>query len=209
MKRDPAVLDSEPPGVPRETLERLRDYLALLRRWNARINLVADAPEEEQWQRHILDSLQLVPLLPDPGEPIIDIGSGAGLPGLVLAAATGREMHLVESDRRKSAFMLEAARALGLDKVHIHPVRIESASLLPAAVVTARALAPLSSLLVHAHRLLAPGGAAIFPKGRGAEAELTTALADWTMQIERFPSRTDPTATILRLREIRPVRAPA
>ena len=195
--------------VSRETRDRLRDYLALLRRWNARINLVADAPEEEQWSRHILDSLQLVPLLPDPGEPIIDLGSGAGLPGLVLAAATGRETHLLESDRRKAAFLIEAARALGLGRVHIHPVRIEAATVPPAAVVTARALAPLPVLLVHAHRLLAPGGTALFPKGRSADAELTAGLADWTMKVERFPSRTDPAATILRLREIRPARAPA
>ena len=209
MKRGPGLLEAEPAEVSRETLERLRGYLALLRRWSARINLVADAPEEEQWQRHILDSLQLVSLLPEPGEPIIDLGSGAGLPGLVLAAATGREAHLIEADRRKSAFLIEAARMLGLAKVQVHPVRIEAATVAPAAVVTARALAPLPNLLIHAHRLLAPGGTAIFPKGRGVDTELTAALADWTMEVERFPSRTDPTATILRLREIRPARAPA
>lgn len=195
--------------VSRETRIRLRNLLILLRRWNTRINLVADAPEEEQWQRHILDSLQLVPLLPASPEPLVDLGSGAGFPGLVLAIATGCETHLIEADRRKAAFLIEASRHLGVARVTVLSTRIERAAPPPARVVTARALAPLSGLLPHAHRLLAPGGIAVFPKGRTAEEELTAAAADWTMRIERFPSRTDPTATILRLSEIRPVKPDA
>lgn len=188
---------------------RLRAYLDLLRRWNARINLVADAPEAVLWQRHILDSLQLVPLLPPEPAPLLDIGSGAGFPGLVLATATGQETHLVESDRRKAAFLVEAARSLDLPNVQVHPMRIEAMPPAGARVITARALAPLPILLAHASRHLTPGGVALFPKGRTAADELTAAAADWTMQVERFPSRTDPAATILRLGDIRPARTPA
>jgi 16S rRNA (guanine(527)-N(7))-methyltransferase RsmG len=190
--------------VPRETEARLQDFVALLLRWNTRINLTAERDERAIWQRHVLDSLQLAPLVP-PGEgPLVDLGSGAGFPGLVLALATGRETHLVESDRRKSAFLIEAARVMALPRVKIHPTRIEAATLPPAATLTARALAPLSALLPHAHRILAPGGVALFPKGRTAEQELTDAAGAWIMHTERFPSRTDPHATILRLSEIRP-----
>jgi 16S rRNA (guanine(527)-N(7))-methyltransferase RsmG len=192
--------------VPRETEGLLRAYLALLLKWNARINLVARGDPEAIWRRHVLDSLQLVPLMPAGAGPVIDLGSGAGLPGLVLAAATGCEMHLIESDRRKSAFLIEAARSLGLAQVTVHQTRIEETVPPPAALVTARALAPLPVLLAHAHRLLAPGGVGLFPKGKTAEDELTAATPDWHMRVERFPSRTDPAATILRLSEIRPAR---
>lgn len=196
-------------GVSRETEARLRDYLSLLLRWNTRINLIAKAEAEAAWARHVLDSAQLAPLLPDEPGPLVDLGSGAGFPGLVLALLSGRDTHLVESDRRKCAFLQEAARLLGLTGVTIHPSRIEAARLPLAAIVSARALAPLPALLGHTHRILAPGGIALFPKGRTATEELTAAAADWTMRIERFPSRTDPDSTILRLSEIRPVSAQA
>lgn len=207
MKQEPVV---GPFDVSRETEQRLRDYLALLRRWNARINLVADAPDDAQWQRHVLDCLQLAPLTQDaPDGPIVDLGSGAGLPGLILAIATGRDTHLIESDRRKAAFLIDAAAQLQVPRVRVHAARIESVTPPPAAILTARALAPLTALLPHTHRLLARDGIALFPKGRTAEDELTAAAPAWTMQVERVPSRTDPSATILRLREIRPARAPA
>jgi 16S rRNA (guanine(527)-N(7))-methyltransferase RsmG len=196
-------------GVSRETLIGLRAYLALLRRWNARINLVADAPEDAQWERHVRDSLQLLPLLATaPAGPLVDLGAGAGLPGIVLAAASGRPTHLVEADQRKCAFLAEAARTLGLADVKIHAQRIEAMALPPAAIVTARALAPLAVLVGHAHRFLAPEGIAVFPKGRLAEGELTAALPAWKMQVERFPSLTDPAATIFRLSAICPTGAP-
>lgn len=199
------VKQPEPPAelpVSRETEARLRAYLRLLLDWNSRINLVAAAPEDVLWQRHILDGWQLLPLLPD--GPLADLGSGGGLPGLVIAIGRAQETHLVESDRRKSAFLIEAARQLGLPHVRVHPRRIEAAPLQPLAVLTARALAPLTDLLPHAARLLAPGGVAVFPKGRTAEAELTAAAPHWFMQVERFASRTDAAATIFRLSEIRP-----
>ncbi len=188
--------------VPRETEARLRDYLRLLLAWNARINLVAAVSEEEAWQRHILDCWQMLPILP-PG-PLADIGSGGGLPGLVIAIGREEETHLVESDRRKCAFLMEAARTLGLNHVRVHPARIEAARLPKIKVLTARALAPLTDLLGHAAQILRTDGVAVFLKGRNAEAELTAAAPHWLMRTERFPSRTDAQATILRLSEIRP-----
>jgi 16S rRNA (guanine527-N7)-methyltransferase len=195
-----------PPRVPRETEERLEAFLALLLRWNARINLVAERDADTLRRRHIADSLQLLPLLPEGGGEAADLGTGGGFPGLVLAIADGgRLWHLVESDRRKAAFLLAASAELGLSHVRVHTARIESVVLPPLSLLTARALAPLPILLGHAARLLAPEGTAIFPKGRTAEAELTAAAADWTMHIERFASRTEAGATLLRLTGIRRV----
>jgi 16S rRNA (guanine527-N7)-methyltransferase len=194
-----------PPAPPLEaaTTARLDAFTDLLLRWNARINLVADRDAEAVRTRHIADSLQLLPLLPEGDGPVGDLGSGGGFPGLVLAIASRRPFHLVESDRRKAAFLTEAAAQLGLTHVRVHPQRIEAARLPPLAAVTARALAPLTDLLPHAARLLAPGGIALFPKGRTAEDELTAALMHWTLRVERFQSRTAPDATLLRLSEIR------
>lgn len=193
------------PGVPPDAARdaRLATYTDLLLRWNATINLVSARTAAEVENRHIADSLQLLPLLPPTGA-IADLGSGAGLPGLVLAAALPeREVHLVESDRRKSAFLIDAAGRMGLARVTIHPQRIEQATLPPIAAMTARALAPLDILLGFAARILAPSGVAILPKGRNAEQELTAAAAHWHFRPERFDSRTDPEATIFRLSEIR------
>jgi 16S rRNA (guanine527-N7)-methyltransferase len=198
----------KPPSssVSRETEARLDDFLALLLRWNARINLVAERDAETLRARHVADSLQLLPLLPPGDGPAADLGTGGGFPGLVLAIAdTGRPWHLVEADRRKAAFLVAASAELGLSHIRVHAARIEAVTLPPLALVTARALAPLAVLLGHAARLLAPDGVAVFPKGRTAEAELTVASADWTMDIERFESRTEPGATILRIAGIRRV----
>jgi 16S rRNA (guanine527-N7)-methyltransferase len=194
-----------PPVTPPSaaTAARLDAFLDLLLRWNARINLVADAAPQAIRNRHIEDSLQLLPLLPEGDAPIGDLGTGGGFPGLVLATAIERPVHLVESDRRKAAFLTDAAGQLGLRHVTIHPTRIEAARLPPLAALTARALAPLAGLLPHAARFLAPAGVAIFPKGRTADAELTAAAQAWTFRAERFASRTDPEATILRIHDIR------
>lgn len=187
-------------AVSRETEERLETFLALLLRWNARINLVASQDPAVLRQRHIMDSLQLLPLLPEGDTPMADLGSGGGFPGLVLAMAVTRPVHLVESDRRKAAFLQAAAAELNLAHVTIHPLRIEAVRLPPIAVLTARALAPLEKMLPWAKALLAPDGVAIFPKGQGAEAEIADATgAGWTMALQRFKSSTDPNAIILRM----------
>lgn len=187
------------------SLNRLGVFIDLLRRWNSRINLIAPASEAAIWRRHVLDSAQLASLLPVPGEnpeaDIIDLGSGAGFPGLVLAIITGRLIHLVEADHRKAAFLREAIRVTSASAV-VHVGRAESLLLPRCAIATARAVAGLSDLLELAAPLLRPNGVFLFPKGRTAEAELTHARRQWHMHVERFPSHTDPDATIFRLREV-------
>lgn len=192
------------PEIDRAAEERLRTFVVLLLQWNRRINLLSRGDEAFVWERHILDSVQLVPLLPVTSGRLIDLGSGAGFPGIVLAVLTGCEVHLVESDARKGAFLREATRALGVD-AQVHVARAEALDLPPAPVVTARALAPLPELLALAAPLLTPAGICLFPKGRSADNELTAARREWHMQVERFSSRTSPTAALLRLREIRRV----
>ncbi|ABI60908.1 16S rRNA (guanine(527)-N(7))-methyltransferase RsmG [Granulibacter bethesdensis] len=188
-------------GVSRETGEKLALYESLLTRWTRTVNLVSRNDVEHIRDRHILDSLQLLPLLePLPG-PLIDIGSGGGLPGLVLAIATGRETHLVEADQRKAAFLREAARATE-SNVTVHACRIEQCNIAPAPVLTARALAPLNVLLGYALRLLSKNGVALFMKGKTAEQELTEAATEWHMRVQLSPSRTHPEASILRIDEI-------
>ncbi len=191
-------------GVSRETTDKLRAFVDLLLRWNRRINLVSARSADDIWERHVLDSLQLLPLLPPGSASLLDLGSGAGFPGLVLSVATGWDAGLVEADKRKAAFLADAAGRLGLAKVMVHAERIEELALPKARLLTARALAPLPELLRHAHALLAPDGTALFPKGRTAEEELEAASRDWTMKVERFTSRTDPASTIFRVSEVRP-----
>lgn len=194
---------SPPPleNVSRETLLRLELFADLLLTWNARINLISRADAPHLWQRHITDALQLAPLIP-PGCPrAIDLGSGAGFPGLVLAIATGMRFDLIESDQRKASFLREAGR-LTAAPVQVHACRIELAKCPPAPLITARALAPLSSLLGFAVPLLADGGVCLFPKGENAETEVDAALAAWTMRVERHISSTDRSGVILRISEV-------
>lgn len=184
--------------------EALRSFASLLLRWNRTVNLIARSDERHLWQRHIEDALQLAPLIPAGTERGVDLGSGAGFPGLVLACATGIPFDLIEADQRKAAFLREAGRATGAP-VRVHACRIESAALSPAPLVTARALAPLPLLLRLAAPKLAPGGVAMFPKGTDIDRELTAARREWHMKVERFPSRTGPGAVILKVSELRPV----
>lgn len=188
-------------GVSRETLDRLSAYAALLAKWNPTINLVAKSTLDDVWGRHFADSAQLFPLLPAGTRALVDLGSGAGFPGLVLAIIGVPEVHLVESDARKAAFLREAARVTGAPAT-VHAVRIETAPAIAADVVTARALADLGDLLPWALRFLKPGGVCVFPKGRSAGDELTRIGDSWTMRVERFPSRTDGDSTILRISDI-------
>jgi 16S rRNA (guanine527-N7)-methyltransferase len=189
--------------VSRETSERLDVFAALLLRWNARINLISRADEPHLRRRHIDDSLQLAGLVPVGVDRAIDLGSGAGFPGLVLSIACGVTFDLVEADQRKAAFLREAIRATGA-KAQVHGQRIEAIALAPAALVTARALAPLAALLTLAAPLLSPGGVCLFPKGENAAREASEAEAAWTMRVERHISRTDRSGVILRISEVAP-----
>ncbi len=188
--------------VSRETWQALQSYAALIERWNKSINLVGKRDMPALWERHIRDCLQLAELVPPEGGQVIDLGSGAGLPGIVIALARpDLEVALVESDTRKAAFLQNAVAELGI-RAQVYPDRIEALALPPAPVVTARALAPLSQLLRYAAPLVAPEGICLFPKGRNTKAELTLAAAEWQMEVESLPSRTDPDAVILRIRRI-------
>jgi 16S rRNA (guanine527-N7)-methyltransferase len=185
-----------------DTRRRLDLFAALLLRWNTRINLIARGDEAAIWSRHILDSAQLAPLLPPrPGE-LADLGSGGGFPGLILALVTDWHVHLVESDQRKAAFLREAVRETGATAT-IHAMRAEHLTIGPVPAVTARALAPVATVLGLAAPLLRPDGVCVLAKGRTAESELTAAAREWHMRIERFPSATSPDALLLRISEFR------
>lgn len=185
-------------AVSRETMDRLEAYAALLRRWQKAVNLVSNASLDDFWRRHFLDSAQLARYLPPEPGAILDLGSGAGFPGLVLAIVTGREIHLAESDKRKAAFLAEAIRTTAAP-AFLHADRIENLRLPPVATVTARALAPLDELLAYAAPRLKPEGTCLFLKGRRVEEELTQAREHWIMKAERFPSIADPGGTVIRL----------
>lgn len=190
-----------PLSISAEAEQRLRLFAALLGRWTQRINLVSRRDVPHLWERHVLDSLRLAPLLPAGTASTTDLGSGAGLPGLVLAIATGVRFDLVEADKRKAAFLTEAAAATAAP-VRVHAVRIEVAALPPAPVVTARALAPLPVLLGLAAPLLAPGGTMLFPKGAQAAGEIDAARALWRFELETLGPADSP---ILRITDPRRV----
>ncbi|MFG1282173.1 16S rRNA (guanine(527)-N(7))-methyltransferase RsmG [Xanthobacter autotrophicus] len=195
--------------VSRETLGRLTIIADLLVKWQKTINLVAPATLPDLWARHVGDSLQLVHHVPQTPLRWVDLGSGGGFPGLVVAAVLaerdGAHMHLVESDTRKAAFLREAARLAQLP-VSVHAARIEQVAqaLAPGThVVSARALAPLPKLLDLAAPFLAAGAIGLFPKGRDAERELTEAARSWTLDCDLRPSTSDPEARILLVRGAR------
>lgn len=210
MRPNPAASRPEPltpeafrqlTGVSRETLDRLEVYAATLRKWQRRINLVGRDSLGDLWRRHFLDSAQLLPLIPPAARTLVDLGSGAGFPGLVLAALGVPGVHLVESDARKCAFLREVARLVEVE-VRIHNRRIEDVAPMTADVVTARALAPLDELLDLAEPFIAPHSICVFLKGRGADEELTRARETWNMTVMRHPSASDPSGTILRLEHL-------
>ena len=191
-------------GVSRETLDRLTTYVDLLQRWQPRINLVANSTLHDVWDRHLLDCAQLIQHLPKDATVLGDFGSGAGLPGLVLAIlAPDLEIHLVEVDAKKCAFLQEASR-LTATPVEIHRQRIDSAALPPLDVATARALAPLAKCLGLAAPHLDAHGICLFHKGQGWAEELTAAEQRWMMRVDALPSLTDPAARILRVSELQP-----
>jgi 16S rRNA (guanine527-N7)-methyltransferase len=189
-------------GVSRETLERLTAYVDLLAKWGQRINLIGRGSEADLWRRHFLDSAQLLPLIPREARSIADVGSGAGLPGLILSILNSTaSFHLIEADQRKAAFLREAFRVTQSFAI-VHESRVEEVDLPPQDVVIARALAPLDRLLKMLQKLVSIHTVCIFPKGAGAEQELTEARTRWKMQVRQVPSRTDPAGRILVLTEV-------
>ncbi|MGH6989938.1 MAG: 16S rRNA (guanine(527)-N(7))-methyltransferase RsmG, partial [Stellaceae bacterium] len=182
-------------------------YVRLLTAWNQRINLVGRTTIDDVWWRHILDSAQLLPHLPAAARRAVDLGSGAGLPGLVLAILGVPEVHLIESDRRKAVFLAEAIRITAAPAI-LHAERIERVAAFPVEVVTARACAPLPVLLDLAWPFLGSGTICLLPKGVSVAAELTAARKEWNMEVTMLSSVTDPQGTILRVEGVSRVERP-
>lgn len=189
-------------------MERLDLYVMCLEKWQQRINLVARSTLAQVWHRHMADSAQALLQTPQAAESWVDLGSGAGFPGLVVAAlAADRrpalQVTLVESDGRKAAFLATAAQAMGLPVVIKHN-RAEDLPAQPYDIVSARALAPLPALLPLAYRFSGQTTTCLFLKGAQADRELTAARRDWHIRAQSVASLTDPAATLLVLSEIAP-----
>ncbi len=179
-------------NVSRETIDRLSWYAQEFRRWTTKINLVSAKTLPEFWNRHILDSAQLFPLLSAKDKVVADIGSGGGLPGLVLAILDGdhgsmRLFELVDADKRKAAFLSHVARNLNL-AVGVQGARIETIEPVNADAITSRALASVTKLIALGHRHLRPGGHFIFLKGEKSDDEINSALESWQFTYEKQPS---------------------
>ncbi len=189
--------------VARETMEKLERYAALLVEENEKINLVAASTLPHLWVRHIFDSAQLFPLLPSPKTVrLVDLGSGAGFPALVLAIMGVGEVHCIESTGKKARFLERVTTELDLP-VTVHQERIEKSKGLKADVVTARALAALPDLLGLAAPFMKKGTCCLFLKGEKADAELTEAQKYWTFKAEKTRSMTSKTGLILRLYDLK------
>ena len=189
-------------SVSRETLDRLQLLIDLLAKWQKTINLVGPSTLADPWRRHILDSAQLLPYLSHPrfpkNGPVADLGAGAGFPGIVLSILGVPNLTLIESDSRKATFMREAIRITAAPAKVLNK-RVEAVTD-SFSIIVSRALAPLDKLLILARPILSSPGFCVFPKGEGADRELTVAAERWRFDsVETFTSLTDPDGTILRL----------
>jgi len=191
-------------NVSRESWERLETYVELLLTWQKRINLIGPATVDVVWTRHVVDALELLPHLRPPCTSIADLGSGAGVPGLILSVATGVTAHLYESNGKKAAFLREAIRRTRANAV-VHQVRLETlaeASDLPRVdYVVSRALAPLALLLGYAEPFLKRGAIGLFHKGRDVDLELTEATKYWRFNAWQHQTSGDSRGVILEVRE--------
>ena len=188
--------------VSRETQQRLETFVALLLQWQQKTNLISPATIPNLWTRHVADSLQLIDLAPN-AKVWVDFGPGGGFPAIPVACALaerpGAQVHLVESNGKKAAFLREAIRATGVPAV-VQQKRIEDCGDSfgdKVDVVSARALAPLKILCDQAFPLIARGAVGLFPKGQDVAAELTEAAKYWRIEAETVPSRTSPEGCIV------------
>lgn len=190
-------------NVSRETLDRLKIFLDLLRAENEHQNLVSRASLDSFWARHAVDSLQLLSLAPPTG-PWVDLGTGAGFPGMAIAAAR-KDMVLVEARRLRVDFLERVAEAMGVTgHVSIRHGKAESVPALAAATISARAFAPLDMTFAIGARFATPNTLWLLPKGRSAQSELEAARASWQGEFRLVPSITDAEAMILIARDVRP-----
>ncbi|ANP37133.1 16S rRNA methyltransferase [Phaeobacter gallaeciensis] len=189
-------------NVSRETLDRLKIFEQVLLKWNPKINLVSRNSLDDLWTRHIIDSVQVFRCVSPPNH-WVDMGSGGGLPGVIVAIMAAEEspntkVTLIESDQRKSAFLRTAARECGA-KLTVISKRIEQADPQNADVLSARALADLSLLLEFSERHLSPTGTALFPKGANWKKEVDNARQRWRFDFEPITSLTEPDAVVLKI----------
>lgn len=190
---------SAPKNVSRETLDA---YVSLLLKWNAKINLIGPATEADIWSRHIEDSLQLVALIPDTAKTLADLGSGGGLPGMVIAIQCPHlSVTLVEQDQRKAAFLTEVKHRLNLANVTVKAIDIAKLEG-KYDVVSARALASLDALLAFAKPIMGQGAIGLFPKGENHEAELEAAANNWNYKTAQKPSATHASASIITISQL-------
>ena len=192
--------------VSRETIARIEEFQALVLKWTKKINLIAPSTATDVWQRHIVDSAQLYRHVDHDYKLWVDIGSGGGFPGIVLACLA-KELRpdatfvLIESDQRKSTFLRTAARELALPVTAISK-RIEEAPAQNADVISARALGSLDQLLHFSAPHLKSDGICAFQKGRTHQTEIVAARANWQFELEAHQSITDSEAAILILKDI-------
>jgi len=186
-------------AVSRETFDKVESFEALFRKWNSAINLVAPSTLPELWQRHILDSAQLVPHARD-ARKWVDLGSGGGFPGAIVAILLRERcvVHLVESNHKKAAFLRTTLAGLGIN-AHVHAERIEDAasSIGDADIVSARALTALPELLALSEPFMQRGARGLFHKGRDYRREVEESRDVWKFDLIEHPSLVDPTSIIL------------
>lgn len=193
-------------NVSRETSDRLHAFESLVKKWSPRINLVSRADREAIWERHILDSIQIYDCAPAPVTSWLDLGSGGGFPGIVIAILANADndttkVTMIESDARKAAFLRAALRETGVPGTVINE-RLESVAPIGADIVSARALASLDVLLEMCARHLAPEGVCLLPKGASWRRELAEANRAWTFRHGVVTSKLDPNAAILSIKEL-------
>ena len=194
-------------NVSRETFELLKQFEALILKWTVKINLISKSTIPDIWNRHIIDSLQIFQHAPSDFRTWLDLGSGGGLPGIVMAIQA-RERNpaamvtLVESDQRKAAFLRTAIRELDLN-AQVMSTRIEALPPQKADVLSARALSEMKDLLVYCDRHLDAKGCALFQKGENWRKEHEAAQSEWSYQIETIKSETNPSAAVLKVKDIK------
>ncbi|MDG1154366.1 MAG: 16S rRNA (guanine(527)-N(7))-methyltransferase RsmG [Paracoccaceae bacterium] len=196
-------------NVSRETFLRLKEYEKLLFKWNAKINLVSKSTLDNFWNRHVLDSAQFLSSVGEKAGKWVDLGSGGGLPGLVVAILSDEiepvnKLFLVEADVRKAVFLKTVCRELGL-KVEVYNNRVEELPPMSANIVSARALAPLKTLCLYAKNNLEKDGEAVFAKGENWKAELVEAQKKWIFSYEAVKSTLHEGSVVLVLRGIKSV----
>ena len=190
-------------NVSRETLEQFFQYEALLRKWQNSVNLVSKRTLDDVWKRHFLDSAQLAQYIPHKKSRIVDLGSGAGLPALVLSIL-GCNVTMVESDTKKCLFLKDVIRNLSLS-ARVENTRIEMADI-SADILTARALAPLKDLLFYSDNILKDEGRCLFLKGRLTEDEIRDAYTDgWEFKVNMHDSLSSDDSYVLEITDIKNV----